>query len=188
MVKKFSVHSIAKKKNINVFSVNRHSTQEVRNFIIENEIDYLLLGSSNWLIKKPILNINSCRIISIHPGLLPAYKGLDSLQWTIMGGGKIGNTAFFIDESLDGGEILKFYEEENLQEDTTAKIQRRMTAKKPAIYLDVLKGLKSKQIIPEKQLEGNKPFKPMSYEQLIEVEEIREYPMNCVTTFSRFKV
>ena len=47
-----------------------------------------------------------------------------------------------------------------------------MTAKKPKIYLEVIKGLKNNQIIPQKQPDGIKPLKPMTYQQLIETEEI----------------
>lgn len=172
VLNKMASKKIAEKSGINVFSTKRHSDEQVRDYLIENKINYVLLGSSNWLLKKPLLGTEAYKIISIHPGLLPNYKGLDSLQWTIKDGGKIGNTAFFINEQLDGGEVLKFYEEPILKGDSTVEIQRRMTSKKPAIFLDVLQGLDEKSIVPQKQTDVGKPFQPMSFDELVEVENI----------------
>lgn len=172
ILKKVATKNFAEKNGIPVFTTKKHSSEEVQKFLIDNKIDYLLLASSNWLLKEPLLGTDSYKIISIHPGLLPKYKGLDSLQWTIKEGGRIGNTAFFINEELDGGAILKFYEEPILKGDSTALIQRRMTAKKPDIYLDILKGLENKSIVPKKQSGSEKPLQPMTFEQLLEVENI----------------
>lgn len=172
IIKKVATKNFAEQNGVPVFSTKKHSGEDVKKFLIENKIDYLLLASSNWLLKEPLLGTDLYKIISIHPGLLPKYKGLDSLQWTIKEGGKIGNTAFFVNKDLDAGAILKFYEEPILEGDSTAIIQRRMTSKKPKIYLDILKGLENKSIIPKKQSGSEKPLQPMSFEQLLEVEHI----------------
>lgn len=70
------------------------------------EIDYVFCFGSKIL--KPIL-INSYKnkIINFHPSLLPKFPGLNAIDQAILNNEKVlGNTAHFIDEGIDSGEIL----------------------------------------------------------------------------------
>lgn len=170
-VKKFSSEYIARKNGISVYSVKRHSSELVKDYLINSKCQYVLLASSNWILKKEILAINNCKIISVHPGFLPTYKGLDSMQWTIKDGGTIGNTSFFVDETIDGGDVLKFYPEILKTDDTVVKIQKRMTSRKSEIFLDTILGLLDGSISPSPQTRDIPPLAPMSFDELEEVEK-----------------
>ena len=48
------------------------------------------------------------RILNIHPSLLPAFPGLDAQRQAVEHGVKVsGCTVHFVDETLDGGPIIK---------------------------------------------------------------------------------
>jgi folate-dependent phosphoribosylglycinamide formyltransferase PurN len=171
ILKMVSVENFALKKQIDVRNVKKHSSAETRELLKEQNINYVLFGSSNWLLKSDVLGIEYCEIINVHPGKLPDYKGLDSLPWSIINEGNIGCTAFFINESLDGGDIIKFYGISLKQGDTLASLQRRISAKKPMILLEVVEGLLNNTLSPRKQDKEGMHCKPMSYDQLLKVEE-----------------
>lgn len=73
---------------------------------IKNEIDYCFCFG-NHLLKGKLLKEYVYRIINFHPALLPQYKGLNAVKKTIQDKGNfIGNTAHFIDDGIDSGEII----------------------------------------------------------------------------------
>lgn len=59
------------------------------------------------ILEGELLNIYEDKLINFHPSLLPAYKGINSIDQAIDEGALIsGNTAHFIDSTLDGGKII----------------------------------------------------------------------------------
>ena len=55
-----------------------------------------------------MLNAYKGQIINIHPALLPAYKGLDSIRRAYEAGEKVmGVTVHYVDEGMDTGPIIK---------------------------------------------------------------------------------
>ncbi len=47
------------------------------------------------------------RIINIHPSLLPAFPGLNSIERSYHSNEGIGCTAHLVTEEVDGGEVLR---------------------------------------------------------------------------------
>lgn len=170
-VQRKSVEYFAKKKGIPVARVRKHSSQETKELLVKHKIDLVLFGSSNWLIKPPIIGEDGFNILNVHPGKLPDYKGLDSLLWTIEKGGETGCTAFFVDESMDGGDILKFFPVPPVAGDTVVKMQRRMSALKPEMMLETVQGLDQNTISAKPQTESGFLCQPMSFEQLLATEQ-----------------
>jgi len=171
IIKNNSIEHRARRLGIDVHKVKKHSSEDSRKLLKDNNIELVLFGSSNWLLKKDILDIENCKIVNVHPGKLPEYKGLDSMPWSILDGAELGSTAFFIDETIDGGDILGFYPVELQKDDNIVSIQKRMSSKKPTILYEVVKGLSDNSIVPIKQPIQQSICKPMSYDELILSEE-----------------
>ncbi len=84
-------------------------------YIVSNElflamkdfkVDYLFVFGSR-LLKGPILSTYKNKIINFHPSLLPSFPGERSIDQAIEYGSFItGNTAHFIDEGIDTGQII----------------------------------------------------------------------------------
>jgi len=104
-------------------------------------VDLIILAGYMRVIKNP--SAFPCPIINIHPSLLPKYKGLNVVERAMEAGEKVtGCTVHYVNEELDGGEIILQSEVEILPHDTvktlTKAIQRKEYACLPAA-IDVVK-------------------------------------------------
>ena len=87
-----------------------------------------------------------CPIINVHPSLLPKYKGLNVVERAMEAGEKkTGCTVHYVNEELDGGEIIMQAEVDIMPHDTikslTKAIQRKEYAILPAAIEHVKQGL-----------------------------------------------
>jgi len=73
----------------------------------EHEVDLVCLAGYMRLLSPWFVQQFSNRILNIHPGLLPAFPGLDAQKQAFDYGVKVsGCTVHFVDENLDHGAIL----------------------------------------------------------------------------------
>jgi len=172
VVKNQSIECFCEKKNIPVYKVKKHSTEECKRILEHNEIDYVIMASSNWLIKEPLLSMPKTKIINAHPGYLPKHRGLDSVSWSIRQGDPIGFTTYIVDEGVDTGPILKFYPLEAENEEGLVGLFKKFDNKKPEVLLDTINDLQADIIKQQNQPEGEKPHRPMNYEELVETDRI----------------
>ena len=98
-------------------------------------VDLIVLAGYMRVLKKP--SEFPCPIINVHPSLLPKYKGLHAVEQAMEAGDSItGCTVHYVNEELDGGEIIKQGEVPIMPEDTveslTKAIQRMEYAILPA--------------------------------------------------------
>ena len=98
-------------------------------------VDLIVLAGYMRVLKKP--SEFPCPIINVHPSLLPKYKGLNVVERAMDDGEeKTGCTVHYVNEELDGGEIIMQGEVPILPEDDvkslTKAIQRMEYAILPA--------------------------------------------------------
>ena len=103
-------------------------------------VDLIVLAGYMRVIKDP--DAFPAPIINVHPSLLPKYKGLHAVEQAIDSGDAItGCTVHYVNEELDGGEIILQGEVPILPEDTveslTKAIQRKEYALLPLAIEDV---------------------------------------------------
>jgi len=73
----------------------------------ENNIKLIVLAGFMRLLSPEFVKLYSGQILNIHPSLLPAFKGGQSIQDAFNYGVKItGVTAHFVDEEMDHGPII----------------------------------------------------------------------------------
>jgi phosphoribosylglycinamide formyltransferase-1 len=96
-------------KNVNALK-GKDLSQEVSTLLLENMqrfgVDYLFCFGDRIL--KPILiDAYKNKIINFHPSLLPAFPGIKAIDQALNSSVQIlGNTAHFIDYSIDTGPII----------------------------------------------------------------------------------
>lgn len=72
-----------------------------------HNIDYIFLAGWMQIIGRTLLQEYPRKIVNIHPSLLPSFKGLRPFEQALNSGVKItGVTTHFVDETIDGGEII----------------------------------------------------------------------------------
>jgi phosphoribosylglycinamide formyltransferase 1 len=81
-------------------------SQELLGLMKQENVDYLFVFGVR-LLKGKLLQVYNHRIINFHPSLLPAFPGINAIDQTLNYGGFLfGNTAHFIDESVDAGPVI----------------------------------------------------------------------------------
>ncbi len=171
MINKFSLRRFCEDKGIDVIEVLKHSSEETKQIIEDRRIDYLLMVSSNWLLKEPIISLKKSKIINAHSGWLPKHKGLDSIPWSIRDNDKVGLTTHFVDAGIDSGAILRFYEAKIMIGDNFNTIKNNIGSIQPKAFYDTLLGLEKNKISPKLQDDNYKPHSPMNFEELWNLEQ-----------------
>ena len=88
-----------------VNAVNSFNSEKCETLLKELNPDLIVLGGSG-IIRKNIIAIPTIGILNAHPGLLPKYRGVDTVPWALYHGDTIGATVHFIDEGVDTGKII----------------------------------------------------------------------------------
>ena len=104
------------------------------------EVDLIILAGYMRVLKNP--SSFPCPIINVHPSLLPKYKGLNAVEQAIESGDKVtGCTVHYVNEELDGGEIIKQAEVPILETDTVEQLTKRIQQEEYRILPDVINKL-----------------------------------------------
>lgn len=103
------------------------------------DTQWIALAGYMRIIGTPLLTAFRDRIVNIHPSLLPDFKGLNAQEQALKSGVKIaGCTVHLVDESLDGGPILKQASVPVLPDDTEATLSARILIEEHRIYTETL--------------------------------------------------
>jgi methionyl-tRNA formyltransferase len=88
------------------YFVNSHNDEGTLDLINFLSVDVLLNAGTPRKLNKHILEGTKYGVINIHPGVLPYYRGCSAVEWAIFNDDKIGNTAHFMTEGYDEGNII----------------------------------------------------------------------------------
>ncbi len=70
-------------------------------------VDLVVLAGWMRVVSTDLINAFPNRIINLHPSLLPKYKGLHAIERALESGDPVtGVTVHYVNEELDGGEII----------------------------------------------------------------------------------
>ena len=95
-------------------------------------VDLIILAGYMRVIKNP--SDFPCPIINIHPSLLPKYKGLNVVERAMEAGElTTGCTVHYVNEELDGGEIIMQGEVPILPNDDVDSLTKAIQRKEYAI-------------------------------------------------------
>lgn len=80
---------------------------ELVRILQEANVDWVILAGYMRVVKEPLLSAYPNRIINIHPSLLPAFKGLRAWEQALNAGvAETGCTVHYVNQDIDGGEII----------------------------------------------------------------------------------
>jgi len=100
-------------------------------------VDLIVLAGYMRILKKP-LDFH-CPIINVHPSLLPKYKGLHAVEQALDSGDTItGCTVHYVNEELDGGDIIAQSKVDILPDDTVDTLTRRIQLMEYGLLPDVI--------------------------------------------------
>ena len=100
-------------------------------------VDLIVLAGYMRILKKP-LDFH-CPIINVHPSLLPKYKGLHAVEQALDSNDTItGCTVHYVNEELDGGDIIAQSKVDILPDDTVDTLTRRIQLQEYALLPHVI--------------------------------------------------
>ena len=89
------------------YEVDNHNSEECIDLIKKLELDLLVNCGTPRKLKERVFNSVPIGTLNVHPGLLPKYRGSSAVEWSLFNGDEVGNTAHFMDDRYDGGNIIQ---------------------------------------------------------------------------------
>ena len=112
---------------------------EIVSALRSRRIDLVCLAGYMRVLSREFIEAYPERILNIHPSLLPAFPGLDAQRQALEAGAKCtGCTVHFVDETLDGGRILKQRDVEIRADDTVETLSDRILIEEHKVYPEVV--------------------------------------------------
>jgi phosphoribosylglycinamide formyltransferase-1 len=113
----------------------------VRQFL-EAGVELVVLAGFMRIVKPPLLNSFSGKIINIHPSLLPKYPGLEAWKQALEAGEKsAGCTVHYVTAAVDAGEILGQETVPILPGDTPESLHARIQRAEHQLLPSVIAGI-----------------------------------------------
>ena len=131
----------AAKFGINHCYVNAKEEEQMIKLFETWRVDLIVLAGYMRVIKNPAAF--PAPIINVHPSLLPKYKGLHAVEQAMEAGEtSTGCTVHYVNEELDGGEIILQVEVPILPEDTVESLTKAIQRKEYAILPQAIENVK----------------------------------------------
>ncbi|MCD8554297.1 formyltransferase family protein [Seleniivibrio sp.] len=89
-------------ENIPIINIEADDINSALEHVAEGADFYIFAGKG--IVKEH--HVSRFRILHIHPGLLPLYRGSTTIYYSLLNEGKAYATAFIMDKSIDGGCIV----------------------------------------------------------------------------------
>lgn len=105
----------------------------------------VVVFTGGGLIRQEILDVPKGGILNCHSGILPAYRGMDVVEWAILEADQapaIGLTLHFMDRGVDTGPILLHHHAQIRSGDRLERIRRRLEPEMVKLMMEGLRGLR----------------------------------------------
>lgn len=145
-----------------VKTVNDFNSLRSQRILQQLAPDLIILGPAAQIIRSHILRVPQIGTLNAHQGLLPKYRGMDVLEYSILNGDKLGITVHFVDEGVDTGDIILRRYLRMLPGCTLENIQEQALKLSVEALVDVIEMIKSGNYQKESQgPKDGKQFYPM---------------------------
>lgn len=114
----------------------------------------IVLFTGGGLIRRPVLERAGLGVINCHMGVLPAYRGMDVVEWAVLEGRPefLGVTAHLMDAGVDTGPILRVYPITPLPGETFKALRARYHYRMIKVMVESCVGLLDGRIPPVPQV------------------------------------
>lgn len=121
------------------------SEKRYNDFVLSETPDLVVLAGFMRILPDSFVGLFGKKTINLHPSLLPAYKGKDSIKRAFEAGEtKCGCTVHYVSSELDGGEIIAQREVEIAPSDTLETVEAKVHAAEHILLVDVVADIAKK--------------------------------------------
>jgi len=174
-------NTLIKKYNLRDLRFPSVNSAEFRRFLLEKNIDLMLVGTWRERIKREIFEVPRLAAVNVHPSLLPKYRGPNPYLQVIKNQEPFtGFTFHLIDEKFDNGAILYQKRVEILPYYTSKELRDRVTFEVRQSLPEFLVALDKGEIIPLEQNEKMATYFPNIEEEEMMLDFERETAVQIV--------
>lgn len=113
--------------------------QQLVNALKQAGVELVVLAGYMRVVKQPLLEAFRGRILNIHPSLLPAFPGLKAWEQALRAGvTETGCTVHWVNETVDGGQIIDQARVPVLPGDTPETLHHRIQTAEHQLFPSVL--------------------------------------------------
>jgi len=113
---------------------------EVVKTLLDHDVDLVVLAGFMRIIGKTFTEAFPCRIMNVHPSLLPSFTGLDAQKQAIEYGAKVsGCTVHFVDEGLDTGPVILQAAVPVYDDDSEETLSARILKEEHSLYPEAVR-------------------------------------------------
>tara|TARA_Y100000591_G_C21744161_1_gene650988 strand:+ start:346 stop:1125 length:780 start_codon:yes stop_codon:yes gene_type:complete len=142
----YSLPNIAKKYDIPIYRFNSLENLDLIKLLQSINPD-LIISSQGHFIGKKILKIPKHGVINKHAGLLPEYRGAYPVFWAMLNGEKkIGVSIHFMNDKIDGGDIIIQKEIQISESDTFETLYSKVIKITPELFVKAIDVIKSNEM------------------------------------------
>tara|TARA_B100000315_G_scaffold259588_1_gene316202 strand:- start:84 stop:1049 length:966 start_codon:yes stop_codon:yes gene_type:complete len=103
-----SVFEYCEEKDIKLLQATNLDEQPILAWLKEIKIDLVISIRSRLIMRAAFVELFKNRIINLHIGMLPQYRGSGAMSWMIMNGEKKTSVTYHnVDVGIDSGDILR---------------------------------------------------------------------------------
>ena len=109
-----------------------YENHAVSRYLAAKQVDWVILAGFLWLVPEEMLTAYPGRIINIHPALLPKYGGKGMYGHHVheavkaAGETETGITIHYVNNVIDGGQIIEQFKTTLTPDDTIADIEAKI--------------------------------------------------------------
>lgn len=113
-----------RERSVDCIDLASANSPQAMEYVSSRGID-LLLNAGGEILRQGIIDSPRVGILNAHMGRLPAFRGMNVLEWSVFEGQPAGVTVHFIDQGIDTGDGLLFRELAIGKHDTLEDLRSR---------------------------------------------------------------
>ena len=121
--------------------------KELAEALVAAGVDLVVLAGYMRVLKEPLLGKFSGRIVNIHPSLLPSFPGLKAWEQALQARvTQTGCTVHWVNETVDGGAVIRQVKVPVKAGDTAASLHARIQEAEHRLLPEVIRDLATGKI------------------------------------------
>ncbi|NLA48572.1 MAG: hypothetical protein GX876_03815 [Bacteroidales bacterium] len=153
-----SLVQICKQKRIEIIRVTDLDSKRTLRILRKANID-LLINAGGGIYKLDLINVVNFGILNAHMGLLPDFRGMNVLEWSVFNNKLVGVTLHMIDQGIDTGDILSFRRISVEKDDSIDDLRNKSAIANFLLFTEIIAGFNVGVINRKKQqLQAGKQY------------------------------
>jgi len=156
-----AVKATAREHNLPVIDIGKGQGKAITTEIMALEPDVVIVAAFGHILREPLLSAPPYGCINVHASLLPRWRGVSPVQYSILHGDSwTGVTIMKMDAGVDTGPILAQRAVAIGPEDTGGELIDRLAGQGADLLIHTLRGLQNNRIATVNQSDDGAVYAP----------------------------